>query len=89
MYKFNDIVECNERYGRVMYYDPMTYTVHVLFKTNDNTWKIEKCDRFFCNPAQVFLWTLESVFHMQRQMRVQTPDFAPMAIEDDFVMHII
>ena len=86
MYVRNDIVEYNGKYGRVMYYDPVTHNVHVTFKTGNNTWKIEKCDMFFCKPAQVFLWTIESVFGV-KHMKLKTPLLVPMEIDDD--IHIL
>ena len=83
MFKVNDIVENNGRYGRVMHYDPVTHYVHVMFKTNINTWKIEKCDVFFCKPAQVFLWTTESVFGVKYTRKLKTPNLVPMEIDDE------
>ncbi len=86
MFQRSDIVEYNGRYGRVMYYDPVTHNVHVMFKIKNNTWRIEKCDVFFCKHAQVFLWTIESVFGV-KHMKLKTPLLVPMEIDDD--IHVL
>jgi hypothetical protein len=88
MFKISDIVEFNGKYGRVMYYDPITYTVHVLFKISNNTWKVEKCDYLFCKPAQVFLWSIESAFCTKPQRKQQTPELVPLNADDDYFMEI-
>lgn len=89
MYKCNDIVECDGRYGRVVYFDPTTYTVHVLIKLNEYTWKLEKVQPYMCNPAQVFLWTIESAFRTWYRRNNKTPELVPMVIDDDHFMHIV
>jgi hypothetical protein len=58
-----------------------------MFKVNDNTWKVKKCEPFFCKPAQVFLWTVESAFctrHLPKQHH--TPGFKPLKKEIDHFM---
>lgn len=89
MYQPNQIVEFNGRYGRVMFHDPITYNVHVMFRVNDNTWKIEKCDQFFCKPAQVFLWSIERAFSTKYLRKTRTPQLKPVRVTDeDYIMEI-
>jgi hypothetical protein len=88
MYHPNQIVEYNGIYGRVIFHDSITYNVHVMFRTNDNTWKIEKCDQFFCKPAHVFLWTVESAFCTKYLRKTRTPQFQAVRVEEDVVMEI-
>jgi hypothetical protein len=89
MYQSNQIVEYYGRYGRVMYYDRLKHNVHVLFRVNDTTWKIEKCDEIFCRPAQVFLWTIESAFHTKYFRKTRTPQFRPVrVVDDDYIMEL-
>lgn len=89
MYQPNQIVEYYGRYGRVMFHDRTKHNVHVLFRVNDNTWKVEKCNDFFCKPAQVFLWTIESAFHTRYFRNTRTPQFRPArVVVEDFVMEL-
>lgn len=88
MYMPNQIVEYNGLYGRVMYHDPTTHTVHVLFRIESNTWKVEKCDQYFCKPAQVYLWTVESAFCVKYTRKTRTPVLTCMDIVHDYIMEI-
>ena len=86
MYKCNQIVEVEGVYGRVIYHDPVTHIVHVLLRTNFNTWKIQKCDDLHCKPVQVFLWTIESAFCTKYSHRTRTPQFEAMRVDQDCIM---
>ncbi len=88
MYQPNQIVEVKGVHGRVIFHDPLTYTVHVLIKTGINSWKIEKVDHFFCKPAHVFLWTTESAFCTKHARK--TPRLIPEYSGDDtdYIMEI-
>lgn len=88
MFVPNQIVEYRDRYGRVIYYDPITHFVHVLFKTNTNAWKIEKCDYFFCKPAQIFLWSTENVFCVRHQRQHRTPNLVPVKTDELYIIEI-
>lgn len=91
MYIPNQIVEVEGTYGRVMYHDLRTQYVHVMFRMNNNTWKIQKCDSLFCKPAQVFLWTIHSAFSSRYPRQLRTPQFHPLEmtdIEDDYIMEV-
>jgi hypothetical protein len=88
MYKYNEIVECNGVYGRVIYHDPIKHVVHVLIRTNVNTWNIKKYDEFVCRPAQVFMWTIASAFCTKNIMK--TPQLLPeySSVDTDYTMEI-
>ena len=88
MYKPDQTVEVDGRFGRVLYHDPVTHFVHVLFKTNTNAWKLEKCDDLHCKPAQIFLWSTENVFCVKHQRRYRTPTLVPVKADDDCVMEL-
>lgn len=91
MYIPNQIVDVDGMVGRVMYHDPMTQSVHVMFRTSQYSWKIQKCDVFFCKPAQVFLWTIQSAFSSRYPRQMRTPQFHAVEmsdIEDDYVMEV-
>lgn len=88
MYSNGQTVEYSGRYGRVMYHDSKTHIVHVLFKMNNNTWKIEKHDETMCKPAYVFLWTIENAFNTKYLRRTRTPRFEPMRVPDDYIMKL-
>jgi hypothetical protein len=89
MYLPNQIVEYKGQPGRVLYVDPIQQYIHVLIRTNQNTWKIEKCDSLFCKPIHAFLWTIESAFCIRRQRTTQTPHLAPLEIQEiDHVMEL-
>jgi hypothetical protein len=87
MYQPNQIVEYNGTHGRVIFHDPITYNVHVMFRLNTNTWKIERCDEIFCKPAQVFLWTIHSAFFTRHV--VKTPQIGGFDMEiDEYFMKL-
>ena len=87
MYLPNQIVEYDGKYGRVMFHDPITHNVHVLFRMNTNTWKIEKCDGFHCKSAQVFLWSMASAFATKHVRK--TPYLEPLSPDmDDCIMEL-
>lgn len=88
MYLLKQIVEYQGRYGRVLYHDTITHNVHVLFRVNDNTWKLEKCDDLFCKPAQIFLWSVESAFCIKYSQKTRTPQFEAMRVDDDCIMDL-
>jgi hypothetical protein len=88
MYLPNQIVEYNGRCGRVIYYDAIKHNVHVLFRTNPNTWKIEKCDVIFCKHIQTFLWGIEVAFCIRNRMRPQTPYLAAVRTNTDYIMEL-
>jgi len=88
MYQPNQIVECDEKYGRVIYHDQKTHDVHVMFRTSTNTWKIEKCNELFCKPAQVFLWTIESAFSSKYLRTTRTPQFESVQVNQDHILEI-
>lgn len=88
MYLPNQIVEFSGKYGRVMYYDHRAHIVHVLFKLDSCTWKVEKCDEAFCKVAQVFLWGIETPFCIRHRMRVYTPRLVPTRTNTDHIMQI-
>jgi hypothetical protein len=91
MYIPNQIVDVDGMVGRVIYHDPMTQHVHVMFRLNNNTWKIQKCDVFFCKPAQVFLWTIHSAFSSRYPKQMRTPQFRSVerrTISEDYTMEV-
>lgn len=91
MYSPNQIVEVDGMIGRVIYHNITTQHVHVMFRMNNNTWKIQKCDVFFCKPAQVFLWTIHSAFSSRYPNQLRTPQFHPTDVRDignDYMMEI-
>ena len=88
MYRPNEIVEYEGQHGRVIYHDLLTHTIHVLFRVNNNTWKVEKCDPFQCKPAQVFLWTIESAVCSRYLRRQRTPELQSLKQYTDHVMKI-
>ena len=88
MYLANQIVEYHGRHGRVIYHDRLSHTVHVLFRVNTYTWKIEKCDEFLCRLTQMFLWGIESAFSIRHRMRIRTPQLAPMNADTDYFMEL-
>jgi hypothetical protein len=91
MYIPNQIVDVDGMVGRVMYHDPLKKCVHVMFRTNQYSWKIQKCDSFSCRPAQAFLWTIHSAFSSRYPRQMRTPQFHPVEmsdIEDDYVMDV-
>ena len=88
MYKCNQIIQHDGEYGRVIYHDPITHVVHVLFKMNTNAWKIQKCDDLHCKPAQIFLWTIASAFCTKYSRQTRTPQFEAMRVDEDFVMEL-
>jgi hypothetical protein len=89
MYQPNQIIEYYGRYGRVMYYNSLKHSVHVLFRVNDNTWKVETCDEIFCNPAEVYLWTTEVAFRTKHFRKSRTPQFGPIrVVQDDYIIEL-
>lgn len=88
MYKPNDLIEYNEsKLGRVLYHDTLTHVIHVMFRENDFTWKVEKCDEFFCKPSYVYCWGLETAFCVKYQRSHRTPNLVPMRATD-FMMEL-
>ncbi len=69
--------------GRVMYHDVVTHTVHVLVKTNENTWKVEKWDQYFCYPHDEYVWPIETPFVIKYHRLQRTPVLQPMDVDDD------
>lgn len=88
MYSPSQIVEYSGRYGRVMYHDTKKHILHVMFRVNENTWKIEKYDELYCKPAQVFLWTIENAFKTKYLRRTRTPQFEPVRVSHDYIMEL-
>lgn len=89
MYKANDIVEYNGRLGRVFGYDKITHSVHVLFRENDYTWKVERCDEFFCKHIQTYMWGIENALRIKYQKASRTPKLEPLTVDDgDYIMKI-
>lgn len=88
MYSRGQIIECYGKYGRVMYHDTRTHFVHILFKINEYTWKIEKHDELFCRPGHVFLWTIETAFKTKFISGTRTPQFRPVRVSDDYIMEL-
>lgn len=88
MYKANDIVEYEGNLGRVFSYDKITHSVHVLFRVNDHTWKVEKCDEFFCKHVQTYMWGIEYAFRIRYQKANRTPVLKPVNADEDCVMDI-
>jgi hypothetical protein len=88
MYKANDIVEYEGKLGRVFGYDNITHSVHVLFRVNDHTWKVEKCDEFFCKRVQTYIWGIEYALRIKYQKATRTPNLAPMVADDDHIMEM-
>ena len=82
MYKHNQIVEYHGRYGRVMFHNTRTHNVHVMFRLNTNTWKIERCDQIYCKPVQRFMWSTQSAFFTKHLMRTPQLDAFDMEVED-------
>lgn len=85
MYKLNDIVEYDGVLGRVFSYDKITHSVHVLFRVNDHTWKVEKCDEFFCKHIQKYMWSVDTAFCIKYQKMHRTPQLGP----DEGDIHIM
>lgn len=73
MFNPNDIVECNDGVGRVIFHDKLTHLVHIMFQINKYTWQIQKCDEIYCRLAYVFLWSTESAFRCKYQTKQYTP----------------
>lgn len=88
MYSYSQIVEYNGRFGRVIYHDSRTHLVHVMFRINNNTWKIERYDELHCKPAQVFLWTIENAFNTKYLRKTRTPQFEPIRVSYDYIMEL-
>ncbi len=78
MYKLNDIVEYEGVLGRVFSYDKITHSVYVLFRLNDHTWKVEKCDEFFCKHVQKYMWGVETALCIKYQRLQRTPNLVPL-----------
>ena len=85
MYQNNQIVEYEGRYGRVIFNDPITRNVHVMFRLNNNTWKIEKCGQIYCKPAELFLWTIQSAFCTKHLLKTPQIGGIDMEIDDYFI----
>lgn len=86
MYSHGQLVELFGRYGRVIYHDTRTHLVHILFKINDYTWKIEKHDESFCTIGEAFLWTIETAFKTKFINRTRTPQFGAVRVSEDHIM---
>ncbi len=87
MYNPNDTVEYFGQLGRVVCYDTISYTIHVMFRNNANTWIVKKCDPFHCKQVQAFLWTVETAFSSRYLRKDRTPDLRPIE-SNDYVMEL-
>ena len=84
MFENNCIVQNNQGIiGRVVYYDRLTHTLHVMVRLNTFSWKIEKWDPYSCNKKQTFLWSINIPFACRYIEQHRSPDLRPIDMEID------
>jgi hypothetical protein len=67
MFATNQIVETSDGLGRIVYYDKLTHTAHVMVRMTNNTWVIKQFDETKLQPTETFLWTLQQAFNSKYQ----------------------
>ena len=87
VYKFEKdaIVQLNNgKIGKIMYVD--TNTLHVLYRVNLNSWRIEHWPKKQCERANyITLWYHESPFDGKKEFTVpQTSD--AMDVDDEYIV---
>jgi hypothetical protein len=62
MFSAHQIVETLYGLGRVVYYDKLSHTAHVMVRTANNTWVIKQIDEVKIQPTETLLWTIQQAF---------------------------
>lgn len=62
MFTPNQIVETLYGLGRIVYYDKLNHTAHVMVRTTNNTWVIKRIDETKIQSTETFLWTIQQAF---------------------------
>ena len=75
MYNLNDSVEKDGVFGRIIAIENSN-TFHVLIRTNENTWKVEKW--YSIRPYVGYLWTIPEAFRAKGIRYLPSPKLSGM-----------
>lgn len=88
MFEPNDMIQCEGKIGRVLFYNALTHDLHVLNRVSENGWREERWDPMFCRKAYIHMWDIDYAFNVKPTKYMKSPRLVPMDIDDGHVLMI-